>query len=305
MTPDIDITGICFYLRSGFVHWQLDFTLNGQARTAVLDDAWMLDRTDSNNLDIREYFSSDAEEALVAALEEYVAEHDAELSRAEADAEQLTEPLEQLKEHSNLDYDLLQLPKGQGYELRLFIEMARRRVAAYVSAAEAQQGLQQIMKDTAPVLKRLNANIPQALHDRFKITCAQHGKVMGDVVVALIRDWCAPSVPALEDPDGILLRCGVELSTAESERLIAAGRFIDDLDDTVRDWPRDDLLWFAKTNAEDSDFRTLVDGFLIDADGHDLDFELSRWAMSALYSHAYVVCTQAVLERLADLLDAD
>ena len=181
-----------------------------------------------------------------------------------------------------------------------------RRVTAYASTAYAYRGLQQLIEETAPVLKRLNANIPQSLHDTFKVTCAQRRVPMGDALIDMIREWCQPPLSVVEDPDGILSRCSVELSAAESQRLIDAGRHADDLGDTVRDWSRQDLLEFARHDAQHATFRALVEGFMIDQQtGDGLDFALSGPAKSALYAHAYAVCAPAVLERLADLLDAD
>lgn len=168
--------------------WLLDFTLNGKEHAVQLDEHWMLDRT--TNDDIRQGFSDEAEEALEAAIAEYVAEHESELSLAEGTAEQLAERLAQLRERSNLDYDLHELPGDQGYELRLPISGAWRRVCDYADAGYAYRGLQEIIDETTPVLKRLNANIPQALHDRFKIICAQRRVGMGDVLIDMIRDWC-------------------------------------------------------------------------------------------------------------------
>lgn len=127
---------------------------------------------------------------------------------------------------------------------------------------------------------------------------------MGYVLIELIHDWCEPPLSAVEDPDGILSHCSVELPTAESQRLIDAGRHFDDLDDTVRNWSRSELLEFARHNVQHATFRAMVDGFMIDQQtGDGIDFALSGPAKLALYAHAYAVCAPVVLKRLADLLD--
>lgn len=131
-----------------------------------LDEYLMLDRT--TNADICQGFSDEAEEALEAAISEYVAEHEAELSFDEHNDEQLAALVAQLSERSDLDYDLHELPGDHGYELRLVIAGTRRRVVAYANAAYAYQGLQQAIEETAPVLKRLNANIPRRCTTRSK-----------------------------------------------------------------------------------------------------------------------------------------
>jgi len=306
MTPHINI--IITGHRSQFIdedlsRWILDFTLNGKAHSVWLDDGHFLDWQASSEL---RDLSDEAEEALEAAVAEYVGAHEAELASDDIYEGCLAGLLAELSEKANVEYFLHELPGDEGYELRKVVGDVTRRVTAYASTAYAYRGLQQLIEETAPVLKRLNANIPQSLHDTFKVTCAQRRVPMGDALIDMIREWCQPPLSVVEDPDGILSRCSVELSAAESQRLIDAGRHADDLGDTVRDWSRQDLLEFARHDAQHATFRALVEGFMIDQQtGDGLDFALSGPAKSALYAHAYAVCAPAVLERLADLLDAD
>nr|WP_312159415.1 hypothetical protein [Pseudomonas juntendi] len=192
MTPiDIRITGHRAEDLDGdcLPFWLIDFTLNGTEHSAALTDL----RLDSQGNDtLYEELGAFEWEVLAVAIDDYVSTHRAELSLAEVTAEQLAQRLALLRERSNLEYDLHELPGDQGYELRLPISGAWRRVCDFADASYAYQGLQQIIDETSPVLKRLNANIPQSLHDTFKVTCAQRKKVMGDVLIELIREWCKP-----------------------------------------------------------------------------------------------------------------
>ncbi|MDP9524531.1 plasmid partition protein ParG [Pseudomonas putida] len=193
MTPiDIRITGHRAENLGGdaLPFWLIDFTLNGTEHSAALTD---LRLAIEGNDALYEELGAFEWEVLALAIDDYVSAHRAELSLEGGTAEQLAERLEQLRERSNLDYDLYELPGDQGYELRLPISGAWRRVCDYADAGYAYRGLQEIIDETTPVLKRLNANIPESLHDTFKITCAQRKKAMGDVLIELIRDWCKPS----------------------------------------------------------------------------------------------------------------
>jgi ParG len=38
-------------------------------------------------------------------------------------------------------------------------------------------------------MKRLNLNIPEELHTRFKVVCATESKVMTEVLLKLIQDY--------------------------------------------------------------------------------------------------------------------
>lgn len=170
--------------------WLVDFTLNGTEYSAALTDLRLgIEGNDALHQELSGHDWQDLE----AAIDDYVSAHRAELSLEEVTAEQLAERLALLRERSNLEYELRELPGDQGYELRLPISGAWRRVCDYADAGYAYRGLQEIIDETTPVLKRLNANIPQSLHDTFKVTCAQRRMAMGDVLIELIRDWCKPS----------------------------------------------------------------------------------------------------------------
>ena len=117
-----------------------------------------------------------------------------------------------------------------------------------------------------------------------------------------LEAWAFAALP--EDEDAIGDRCRGELRLEEERRLVAAAKVLEDLDNTVRDWPLADLLDFARHDAQHATFRTIVSGWLIDqASGDPLDFALSEPGQKALREHAYASCQRAVLERLADLLD--
>ncbi|HDS1780303.1 TPA: hypothetical protein QEM49_004884 [Pseudomonas putida] len=115
--------------------------------------------------------------------------------------------------------------------------------------------------------------------------------------------WASSALP--EDVDLVGDRCRGEVTLEEERRLVAAAKFLDDLDDTVRDWSRQELFDFARNDADHVTFVSAINGFLIDPEtGDPLDFKLSEPAQKALHGHAYMVCQRAVLERLADQLEA-
>lgn len=120
----------------------------------------------------------------------------------------------------------------------------------------------------------------------------------------VLEKWA--SSPTEDDVDGVASRCRSPLPVEEEQCLVAAAKVLDDLDDTVRDWPLADLLDFARHDAQHATFKAIVQGHLIEQEsGEPLDFALSEPGQKALREHAYASCQRAVLQRLADLLDAD
>ncbi len=81
---------------------------------------------------------------------------------------------------------------GRGIELVELTDRARKRVAAFNSRAEAALWLRIQLDDKGlekgPV-KRVNANIPEPLHDDFKALCVRRKVDMQDVLARLIIEW--------------------------------------------------------------------------------------------------------------------
>ena len=81
---------------------------------------------------------------------------------------------------------------GRGIELVELTERVRKRVAAFNSRAEVALWLRGQLDDKGleqSPLKRVNANIPEALHDDFKALCVRRKVDMQDVLARLIIEW--------------------------------------------------------------------------------------------------------------------
>lgn len=81
---------------------------------------------------------------------------------------------------------------GESVELMEVTERYRTRVEAFNSRTECALWLQAELDDRplekGPV-KRVNANIPEALHDDFKALCVRRKMDMQDVLAKLIVQW--------------------------------------------------------------------------------------------------------------------
>lgn len=81
---------------------------------------------------------------------------------------------------------------GESVELMEVTERYRTRVEAFNSRTECALWLQAELDDRqlekGPV-KRVNANIPEALHDDFKALCVRRKVDMQDVLAKLIVQW--------------------------------------------------------------------------------------------------------------------
>lgn len=81
---------------------------------------------------------------------------------------------------------------GESVELMEVTERYRTRVEAFNSRTECALWLQAEFDDRplekGPV-KRVNANIPEALHDDFKALCVRRKMDMQDVLAKLIVQW--------------------------------------------------------------------------------------------------------------------
>lgn len=122
-----------------------------------------------------------------------------------------------------------------------------------------------------------------------------------------LANWA--DAPLEDDEDGIAARTQIGLSIEDERALIAAWKRVrgDDqsynLATTIMDWPLDDLLAFARDGYRDAGFREGVRSQLLDEHGESLP--IPQHGAETLYRQAYEWCVPAVLERLADLLEAD
>lgn len=125
-----------------------------------------------------------------------------------------------------------------------------------------------------------------------------------------LENWAFAALA--EDNDGLATLAaqgGTSLSLNDERALIAAWQRVRSDDEsynlatTVRDWPLEDLLAFAREGHRDLGFQESVRAQLLDDEGETLP--LPARGTEALYRKAAEWCAPAVLERLADLLDAD
>jgi transcriptional regulator of met regulon len=81
---------------------------------------------------------------------------------------------------------------GHSIELVELTERARKRVGAFDTRAEFALWLRGKLDDPGlekGAVKRVNANIPEALHDDFKALCVRRKVDMQDMLAKLIINW--------------------------------------------------------------------------------------------------------------------
>lgn len=156
------------------------FCVNGVSYTQVLNDQ-VLNRS-TLELD------SDTCNALDEAIARFM--HDHGVDPEPYDIDQLTRQAMLLGYRLGTRYVLDVV--GHGIELMEITDRVRKCVRAFNSRAEAalwlriqfdEKGLEK-----GPV-KRVNANIPEALHDDFKALCVRRKVDMQDVLATLIIEW--------------------------------------------------------------------------------------------------------------------
>ncbi len=156
------------------------FTANGCSYEKALNDQ-VLDRS-SIELD------NDTCDAIDEAIALFM--HDHSVDPEPYDIDELSKQAIQLGYLQSKRYVLDVL--GQGIELIENLERVRKRVRAFNTRAEAALWLREQLEDKGfekgPV-KRVNANIPEALHDDFKALCVRRKVDMQDVLARLIIEW--------------------------------------------------------------------------------------------------------------------
>lgn len=164
----------------GFRFVVVEFTVNGEHYRHVLNNGRFLDRS---SLDL----DSETLDAVQEALDAFIEAHniDTELY----DIDELTVQAQLLGYPKGKRYVLDQM--GESVELVEVTERYRKRVTAFNSREECALWLNQQLSELlekGPV-KRVNANIPEALHDDFKALCVRRKVDMQDVLAELIIRW--------------------------------------------------------------------------------------------------------------------
>ena len=159
----------------------VEFSVNGVDYRNALEDGDSLDRS---SLDLDSETMDGVQEALNAFIEEK------NIHIELYDIDELTEQAQMLGYRIGKRYVLDQI--GETVELVEVNERYRQRVRAFNSRMECAVWLHDQLKN--PVLekgpvKRVNANIPEALHDDFKALCVRRKVDMQDVLSKLIVKW--------------------------------------------------------------------------------------------------------------------
>ena len=95
-----------------------------------------------------------------------------------------------LGELTNKAFEVVEAYGGDGYELREVRDDASIFRGRYHNSTQAYRDLEQQIADAPPLpTKRFNANIPEWLHDEFKIACTRRKVDMTVQVIALIKAW--------------------------------------------------------------------------------------------------------------------
>ena len=132
--------------------------------------------------------ASDTCESVDEAIAKFILERD--VDPEPYDIDELTKQAMLLGYRMGKRYVLDEL--GRGIELVELTDRARKRVAAFNSRAEAALWLRGQLDDEGlekGPLKRVNANIPEVLHDDFKALCVRRKVDMQDVLATLIIEW--------------------------------------------------------------------------------------------------------------------
>lgn len=166
----------------GALHFVVvEFSVNGVDYRNALEDGDSLDRS---SLDLDSETMDGVQEALNAFIEEQ------NIDTEPYDIDDLTEQAQMLGYRIGKRYVLDQI--GETVELVEVNERYRQRVTAFNSRMECAVWLHDQLKnpmlEKGPV-KRVNANIPEALHDDFKALCVRRKVDMQDVLSELIVKW--------------------------------------------------------------------------------------------------------------------
>lgn len=156
------------------------FSVDGEDYEHALNDGKRLDRS---NLD----FDSDTLDAIQEALDAFIDAHDIDTEPYGID--ELTVRAQLFGYQLGKRYMLDEI--GKTVELVELTERYRKRVTAFNSREECALWLSAQLKEPLEKgpIKRVNANIPEALHDDFKALCVRRQVDMQDVLPELIIRW--------------------------------------------------------------------------------------------------------------------
>lgn len=156
-----------------------EFTVDGELYGHRLADGGLLDRS---SLDL----DHETLNAIQEALDEFI--HDQAVDTELYDIDELTQQAQLLGYRQGKRYVLDQI--GETVQLVEVTERYRTPVAAFNNRTECALWLQlnEPQLGKGPV-KRVNANIPEALHDDFKALCVRRKVDMQDVLAKLIVQW--------------------------------------------------------------------------------------------------------------------
>jgi hypothetical protein len=165
----------------GFRFVVVEFSVDGKQYRHALEDGRFLDRS---NLD----FDSDTLDAVQEALDAFMQNHDVDTELYDIDELALQAQL--LGYRHGKRYVLDQI--GESVELVEVTEGYRKYVTSFNNRTECalwlRRQLHEPQLEKGPV-KRVNANIPEALHDDFKALCVRRRVDMQDVLAELIVQW--------------------------------------------------------------------------------------------------------------------
>lgn len=170
--------------RDEALHWvNVEFSLDGEEyRNSLEDGRWL------NRDSLGDELDSETMDAVQEALDAYIEEQN--IDTEPYDIDELTEQAQMLGYRIGKRYVLDQI--GESIELAEVNERYRQRVTAFNSHMQCAVWLHDQLKnpelEKGPV-KRVNANIPEALHDDFKALCVRRKVDMQDVLSELIVKW--------------------------------------------------------------------------------------------------------------------
>lgn len=177
---NITVTNVTDESEDGFLFRVVEFSIDGTIYRNALENGY-LDRSALQ-------FGSEILDAVQDAINAFLHDHfiDPELY----DIDELIQQAQLVGYRQGKRFVLDQI--GETIELMEVSERSRQRVKVFNSRTDCALWLRAELDDKqlerGPV-KRVNANIPEALHDDFKALCVRRKVDMQDVLAKLIVKW--------------------------------------------------------------------------------------------------------------------